>query len=111
MSEQTEDTGARPEAGGATIEDRDYVDILKALAGKVVTIVNPESYEAATVGHTLTTGFYRGKVLHVGIDYITLATEFVHKTTTKEKEPVRQYLPIASIKRISLMRTERLIHL
>ena len=88
-----------------------FKEVLTGFLNKVVTIVNPESYEAATVGKTLTTGFYRAKVLHVGTDYVTLATEFVHKTTTKEKEPVRQYLPISAIKRISLMRTERLIHL
>jgi hypothetical protein len=88
-----------------------FREVLEGFIGKVITVVNPESYEAATVGHTLTTGFYRAKVLHIGSDYITLATEFVHKASSKDKEPVRQYMPLSAIKRISLMRTERLIHL
>jgi len=93
-----------------TTQPENYREVLLGFVGKVVTIVNPESYEAATIGHTLTTGFYRAKVLHVGPDYLTLATEFVHKAA-KEKEPVRQYLPITAVKRVSLMRTERLLHL
>lgn len=107
----TQESSQQTTTTAPTTHPASFNDILTGFLGKVVTIVNPESYEAATVGHTLTTGFYRAKVLHVGTDYITLATEFVHKTTTKEKEPVRQYLPISVIKRISLMRTERLIHL
>lgn len=95
----------------STAQPENYREVLVGFVGKVVTIVNPESYEAAAIGHTLTTGFYRAKVLHVGPDYLTLATEFVHKAAAKEKEPVRQYLPISAVKRVSLMRTERLLHL
>ena len=109
MSEQTEDTGARPEAGGGTIEDRDYVDILKALAGKVVTIVNPESYEAAPMGYRLKEGFYRAKVTAVGRDYIAIITDFERKKT--EKERVKQFIPLSRIKRVSLMKSDNVLHL
>ena len=45
-------------------------------------------------------------------DYLIVITEFSHGAGKKaQKEPVKQYIPINRIKRISLMRTERLIHI
>jgi len=83
---------------------------VEALVGKVVTVVNPESYEDAPVGHRLTTGFYRAKVVDLGEDVITLVTEYVH-SHEKSKEPVKQYVPLDKVKRISLMKSERVIHI
>ena len=87
-----------------------FLAILEGFVGKVVTVVNPESYEDAPIGHTLTTGFYRAKVVGIGSDFLVVATEYVHKGA-KGKEPVRQFIPLHRVKRISLMKTERLIHL
>ena len=84
--------------------------ILEGLIGKVVTIVNPESYEDAPIGHTLKTNFYRARVLGVGTDFLAVASEHVH-AGAKGKEPVRSYIPLHRVKRVSVMKSERLIHL
>ena len=93
------------------IEDRDFHDLLKSLMGEIVTVVNPESYEDAPVGHQIRAGFYRAKPIGLGTDYLILATEFVHSGRATGKEPVRQYIPLGRIKRISVLKTEKLIHL
>ena len=64
MSETAPDTGTRPIEGDAkpSIEHREFKGILKALIGKKCTVVNPESYEAATVGFQLKEGYYAGKI-------------------------------------------------
>ena len=88
-----------------------FHDVLRSLQGKIVTMVNPESYEDAPVGHRLTTGFYKAKVLETSQDFIVVATEYVHKHGEKAKEPVKQFIPIARVKRVSIMKGDRLIHL
>ena len=88
-----------------------FQDVLSGLVGKLVTVVNPESFEDAPVGHRLTTGFYRCKVLGVSSDFLALATEFKRKRGEVAKEPVRQYIPFDKIKRVSLMKSDRLIHI
>lgn len=92
-----------------TTDDKSFSDYLRALVGKVVTVVNPESYEDAPVGHQIRAGFYRAKVTGMGSDFLKLATEYVHKS--KEKEPVKQFIPLDKIKRISMMKEERILHL
>ena len=101
MTEQASATAKMPQTFDA---------VLRSMVGKVVTFVNPESYEDAPVGYRLTTGFYKAKVVAVGDDYLSVATELIHKRGEKETEPVRQFIPMAQIKRISIMKGERLIH-
>ena len=107
MAEETKPETA--EATGPTMEDRQFLDILRALVGKTITVVNPESYESAPVGYRLTTGFYRGKLTALGRDYLVMMTEFERKKGSPE--PVKQYIPIQQIKRISLMAKETVIHI
>ena len=113
---------AGPEAGSAEdpqhksgvepiFENKCFTDQLKACLTKVVTVVNPESYEDAPIGHQIRAGWYRARLIGMGQDYLILVTEYVHKGKTAVREPVKQYIPIEKIKRISLMKTERLIHL
>ncbi len=101
MTEQASATAQMPQT---------FEAVLRSMVGKVVTFVNPESYEDAPVGYRLTTGFYKAKVVAVGDDYLSVATELIHKRGEKETEPVRQFIPMAQIKRISIMKGERLIH-
>ena len=107
------DTGTRPagEAAKPPLEDRDYRGILTALIGKKVTIVNPESYEAAPVGFTLKEGFYDGKVAGLGRDYLVLSTVFVTSKKEGGKQPVKQFIPLQRIKRISLTKDSAYLHL
>lgn len=101
----------KPQSKPAAIEENNFIDIIKGLNGKAVTIVNPESYEDAPVGHQIKAGFYRAKVVAVGNDYIVLVTEFKKAGREAAKEPVKQYVPINQIKRISLMKAERILHI
>ncbi len=98
------------QASATTQMPQTFDAVLRSMVGKVVTFVNPESYEDAPVGYRLTTGFYKAKVVAVGKDYLSVATELIHKRGEKETEPVRQFIPMAQIKRISVMKGERLIH-
>ncbi len=93
-------------------EDKSFHDVLRALVGKIVTTVNPESYEHAPVGFQIRSGFYRAKVVGVGRDYLILMTEFPTNPRDKETgEPVKQFIPLGNIKRISVMKGEVLLHL
>ncbi|MFH0946542.1 MAG: hypothetical protein V2A76_15205 [Planctomycetota bacterium] len=88
-----------------------FADVFRSLLGKVITCVNPESLEDAPMGYQLTTGFYRVKILAVNPDFVTVATELVHKGRDATKEPVRQYIPLEAVKRISIAKSDILIHL
>lgn len=108
MTETTQET--QPKEAPQTFPDS-FQAVLAGLVGKIVTVVNPESFEDAPVGNRLVTGFYRCKVLSVNSDYLALATEFKRRRGEVAKEPVRQYIPFDKIKRISLMKSDRLIHI
>jgi hypothetical protein len=100
--------------GGDAAEHKTFNDILHSLIGQVVTVVNPESFEHAPIGHQLKPGFYRAKVTEMATDYLTLITELKKpgkRGQEDTKEPVKQFLPIGRIKRISLTKGDRMIHL
>lgn len=99
----------KPVKPAPVIEDKEFLDIIKSLLGKTITIVNPESYEHAPVGFTLKAGFYRAKVTGMGRDYLTLVTEM--RKGKDSGDAVKQFLPLNQIKRISVMKLERLIHI
>ena len=106
MSEET--AAAAPPA--PKIEDRDYRGVLESLVGKKVTVVNPESYEALPrEGHELREAHYAGKITGFGKDYMIFHT--VLAASKKDRQPVQQFIALARIKRISLMRTGALLHL
>ena len=105
MSEQQ----ATQEAPKIIEEDRGFREVLKGLVGKKVTVVNPESYEAKPMGHELRESYYPGKVSGWGEDYIIFHT--VLNVSKKERQPVQQYIPLAKIKRLSMMNTGILLHL
>jgi hypothetical protein len=102
---------AAPKQPADAVEDRSFHDLLKAFLGKVVTVVNPESYEDAPVGVQLRVGFYRAKLVGVGTNYLVLATKFVKTGKAKGEEPVKQYLPTDRVKRLSVMKTELILHI
>lgn len=108
MSEETRTT-ADVQSAGSHLET--FPDVLQALVGKVVTVANPESYEDAPVGHKLTVGFYRAKILAVVQDHLVLFTEFKHTRGKENSEAVKQFIPLERIKRVSIMKSERVLHL
>lgn len=86
-------------------------DVLASLKGKIVTMVNPESLEDAPMGYQLTTGFYRAKILTVSDQMVIVGTELVRKGREAAKEPVKQFIPIHRIKRISIAKSDILVHI
>jgi len=93
-------------------EDRSFVELLKSYVGKTFLIANPESFEESGFGHQITAGWYKARLLGLGQDYLIVLTEFTHGAGKKAtKEPLKQFIPIERIKRISIMRSERLIHI
>ncbi len=86
-------------------------DVLTALIGKLITVANPESYEDAPVGHRLTTGFYKAKIIAVKSDHVVLLTEFKHIRGGAASETTKQFIPIARVKRISVMKSEKVLHI
>jgi hypothetical protein len=86
-------------------------DVLKALVGKLITVANPESYEDAPVGHRLTTGFYKAKIMAVKSDHIVLLTEFKHIRGGASSEATKQFIPLAKVKRVSVMKSEKVLHI
>jgi hypothetical protein len=97
------------------LEQRAFIDVLRTFLGKVVTIVNPESYEDAPLGHNIRKGWYPARAVGLGQDYLILVTEYKHKHKpdghVAGAEPVKQYIPVHRIKRVSVMQQELLIHL
>lgn len=105
------DTKKEEKTAAPIVEDRSYVDLLKTLMGKTVTMVNPESYEHAPLGHQIRAGFYRAKLTGMGSDYIICVTQYVKTGKDARKEPVKQFIPMGRISRISVMKSEILLHL
>ena len=104
-------TEAKP-APTPVIDDKRFVEILHGMLGKVVLFVNAESFEEGGLGYTLEAGWYRGKLSAIGRDYLTIVSEFKHgvgKNATKE--PIRQFVPMDKVKRVTLMKTQILIHI
>jgi len=97
------------------LEARTFRDVLRSLVGHAVTVVNSESYEDAPVGHQIRAGFYPAQLAGLGEDYLVLVGQYVHSPgaarSAPRTEPVRQYVPIAHVKRISILRSERLLHI
>jgi len=93
------------------IEDRMFLDVLKSLVGKTVTMVNPESCEDAPAGHQIRVGFYRSKLIGLGRDYLIMVAEYTRAGKEGRKEPVKQFIPIERIKRISQMKSDWLVHI
>ena len=95
----------------STPDPRTFHDVLRGFLGKLVTIVNPESYEDAPLGHNIRKGWYPARAVGLGEDYWVRVTEYKHGGNVSAGEPVRQYIPVQKIKRVSMMRNELLIHL
>jgi len=92
-------------------EDRSFADLFAPMLGKLITVVSPESFEDAPVGRQLKAGFYRAKLIGMGSDYITILTEYQHKGNQPRKEPTKQFIPLNRVKRLSMMKSELIIHI
>ncbi len=113
MSESAPAPQAEPTPAKApAIENKRFVEILHGMLGKVVLFVNAESFEEGGLGYTLEAGWYRGKLTGIGTDYLSIITEFKHGVgKSASKEPITQYVPIDKVKRVTVMKTQVLIHI
>ncbi|MHC4077700.1 MAG: hypothetical protein ACYST0_04560 [Planctomycetota bacterium] len=103
---------ARKPAPAPVIEDKSLTDVLKGMLGKVVMFVNAESFEEGGLGYTLEAGWYRGKLIGLGNDYLIVMSEFKRGVGKKAtKEPVKQYVPLEKVKRISVLKTQIIVHI
>ena len=107
MSEETAAAATAPQ----TKEDRDFGDVLVQLIGKKITVINPQSFEAKAVGTKLKEGMYPGTVTGLGNDYLILDTIMDAPKKEGGQQPVRQFIPLVQIKRLSLMKTGAMLHL
>lgn len=111
-SSESTDSAKQKKPFEPVVEDRPFLEVLRTHLGKVFLIANPESFEESGLGHQIHAGWYKAKLVGVGRDYLIVVTEFTHGTGKHaSKEPCQQYIPLDKIKRLSLMRTERLLHL
>ncbi len=95
-----------------TIEDKDFVDVLKDHLGKVFTIANSESFEKTGIGHQISASSYPARLLGVGRDYVIVLIEWKHGTGKKTvTEPLKQYIPVSKIKRVGIMKSGRQLHI
>ena len=90
---------------------RDFHGVISSLVGQMVTVVTSESFEDAPVGRHLKPGSYRARLHAVGSDFVVLITQYTHRAKSAGSEPVKQFVPLPCIKRVSLMRSELLLHL
>ena len=100
MTQTSPDTKA---AQTSIVEQRCFLDVLRGFVGCAVTIVTPERYEDAPLGHPIRGGWDRAKLVGFGNDYIIVAKQ--------DNEPVKQYIPLHSIKRVSVHDREVLVHI
>lgn len=108
MSEETTHVEGKTSAGGAGTSVR---EILEKLVGKVVLVVNPESYRKTPIGFSIEKETYRAKVKGLLDDCLEVRCEFVTDPRKGTKEVTAQFIPVHQIKRISIGQTDRYIHI
>lgn len=92
--------------------DKSFLAVLESHVGHEFTIVNPQSYEETGIGHAIRPDWYKGKLVATGPDFVVLVVRFEHtggKNATAE--PAEQYVPLSQIKRISILKSGRYLHL
>ncbi len=85
--------------------------VLEKLVGKVVLVVNPESYRKTPIGFSIEKETYRAKVKSLHSDCLEVRCEFVTDPRKGTKEVTAQFIPVAQIKRVSVGQTDRYIHI
>lgn len=86
-------------------------DILHALMGQVVTVVNPQSYIPTLTGYKIDVETYKAKIVSYEDNTLKVLTEYMRDPHKKVKEKVYQFVPREQIKRVTVSQTERFITL
>lgn len=99
-------------APAKNIEERSFYDVFSDHIGEVFLVANPESFEEGALGPKLQEAFYPAKLIGLGRDHLVLVIPFSHGGgKNAEKEAARQFVPIHAIKRVSFMKSQRVLHL
>ena len=102
-----------PERNGKErlMEAKSMKEILKALEGQIVSVVNPQSYVRTLTGYSLDVETYNAKVVSFENDTLKLLTEYLHDPRTKTKAKGFQFIHIDNVKRVGVSKTEKFIFL
>lgn len=95
-----------------TVLHKTFLELLTHHVGKEFTIVDPQTFEETGVGHHIAPTWNTAKLVAVGDDFIVLVGHFQHgagKHATKE--PMEQYVPLAQVRKVTIMHSARMIHL
>ncbi len=86
-------------------------EMLKALEGQVVTVINTQSYIRTLTGYKIDVETYKAKIVSYADRSLKILTEYVRDPHKKAKEKVFQFVPIEQVKRVTISQSERFITL
>lgn len=93
------------------MEAKSVDEVLQALVGQVVTVINPQSYVRTLTGYEIDVETYASKVISYEGKTLKILTEYVRDPHKKAKEKVYQFIPLQQIKRVTISKTEKFITL
>lgn len=93
------------------MEAKSMKDILKALEGQIVSVVNPQSYVRTLTGYSLDVETYNAKVMSFENDTLKLLTEYLREPHKKVKDKGFQFIHLNQVKRVGVSKTEKFIFL
>lgn len=91
------------------MEAKTMEDVLTALTGQVVTVVNPQSYIRTLTGYTIDVDTYNAKLVSFEEGTVKLLTQYEQDPHKKVKERAFQFIHLDQIKRIGISKTEKFI--
>lgn len=93
------------------MEAKSVDEVLQALVGQIVTVINPQSYVRTLTGYEIDVETYASKVISYEGKTLKILTEYVRDPHKKAKEKVYQFIPLQQIKRVTISKTEKFITL
>ena len=99
-------------SGAPTKLERSFLTVLEGHVGHEFTVINPQSFEETGIGHAIREDWYTAKLVATGHDFVVLVLRFEHGSGKgSSSEPAEQYVPIRHIKRLSILKSGRYLHL
>lgn len=84
-------------------------EILTALTGQVVTVINLHSFIPILTGYKIDEETYRAKVISYEQKTLKILIEFIKDPRKKVLEKALQFIPAKQIKRVTMSKNERFI--
>jgi len=100
---------ASTESTETTISDLRSIDaVLRTLIGKTAIVSTTDSLESIPLGYQIKPSWYRAKLVDVTDTMLVIVTVTTQKN---EKIPLKQFLPISTVKRICVGKGHLHLHL